>query len=80
MAITNMLVPVGDIANDEAAIGTALQLALEFGGYAECMFVAGDVSDVIPASHKALSAEADLFVVTDWEVQERLNVAREETA
>ena len=44
------------------------------------MFVAGDVSDVLPASHKALSAEADLFVVTDWEVQERLNVAREETA
>ena len=32
------------------------------------------------AEHRALSAEADLFIVTDREVQERLDVAREETA
>ena len=32
------------------------------------------------ASHQASSAKADLFIVTDREVQERLDVAREETA
>ena len=32
------------------------------------------------ASHKAMSDDADLFIATDREVQERLDVAREETA
>ncbi|MAM68834.1 MAG: hypothetical protein VYB45_01605 [Pseudomonadota bacterium] len=32
------------------------------------------------ASHQAMSDDADLFIATDREVQERLNVAREETA
>lgn len=54
MAIKNMLVPVGDIVHDESAIGTALLLAELFGGHADCLFVSGDVSDVIPAGAMGL--------------------------
>jgi hypothetical protein len=47
MAIKNMLVPIGDIAADESAVGTALLMTQEFGGHADCLFVTGDVGEII---------------------------------
>lgn len=54
MAIKNMLVPVGDIAFDRSAIGTALLISQEFGGHTECLFIRGDVSEMIPAGAMGL--------------------------
>ena len=54
MTIKNMLVPVGDISHDESAIDTALSLALEFGGHADCLFVTGEMSEIIPAGAMGL--------------------------
>jgi nucleotide-binding universal stress UspA family protein len=72
MTIKNMLVPVGDIERDEGAVGTALMLTQEFGGHADCMFVTGDVSDVIPAG--ALG----LFESVQVQIREEYDHARDE--
>lgn len=67
MTIKNMLVPVGDIARDEGAIGTALVLTQEFGGHADCMFVTGDVSDVIPAGAMGLFESVQVQIKQEYE-------------
>lgn len=67
MAIKHMLVPVGDIANDEGAIGAALQLTQDFGGHAECLFVAGDVSDVVPAGAMGLFESVQVQMRDEYE-------------
>lgn len=79
MTIKNMLVPVGDIAHDEGAIGTALTLAQEFGGHAECVFVTGDVSDVIPAGAMGLfeSVQVQIREEYDHERDEKQKLARQ---
>ena len=48
------MVPVGDITCDEGAIGTALLIAHVFGGHAECIFVGGDVTEIIPSGAMGL--------------------------
>ncbi|MEC7488269.1 MAG: hypothetical protein VYA17_01645 [Pseudomonadota bacterium] len=45
MAIKKILAPVGDIAYDESAIGTALC----FGSHADCVFIRVDRVEVLPA-------------------------------
>lgn len=79
MTIKNMLVPVGDIARDEGAIGTALVLTQEFGGHADCMFVTGDVSDVIPAGAMGLfeSVQVQIRQEYDHERDEKQKIARQ---
>ena len=79
MAIKNMLVPVGDIAHDEGAIGTALTLTQEFGGHAECMFVSGDVSDVIPAGALGLFESVQVQMKEEYEHdrEEKQAIARQ---
>lgn len=79
MTIKNMLVPVGDIARDEGAIGTALMLTQEFGGHADCMFVTGDVSDVIPAGAMGLfeSVQVQIKQEYDHERDEKQKIARQ---
>ena len=72
MTIKNMLVPVGDIERDEGAVGTALMLTQEFGGHADCMFVTGDVSDVIPAGAMGL------FESVQVQIREEYDHARDE--
>ena len=67
MMIKNMLVPVGDIERDEGAIGTALVLTQEFGGHADCMFVTGDVSDVIPAAAMGLFESVQVEIKQEYE-------------
>lgn len=67
MTIKNMLVPVGDIERDEGAIGTALVLTQEFGGHADCMFVTGDVSDVIPAAAMGLFESVQVEIKQEYE-------------
>jgi nucleotide-binding universal stress UspA family protein len=67
MTIKNMLVPVGDIAHDEGAIGTALTLTQEFGGHADCMFVTGDVSDVIPAGAMGLFESVQVQIREEYD-------------
>ncbi|MGB0629155.1 MAG: universal stress protein [Alphaproteobacteria bacterium] len=67
MAIKNILVPVGDIANDEGAIGTALLLTEYSGGHAECMFITGDVSDVIPAGAMGLFETVQIQMKDEYE-------------
>jgi len=67
MAIKNMLVPVGDIANDEGAIGAALLLAQDFGGHAECLFVSGDVADVVPAGAMGLFESVQIQMREEYE-------------
>ena len=54
MPIKNMLVPLGDIEQDECAIGTALLLTQGFGGHADCVFVSGDVTEILPAGAMGL--------------------------
>jgi nucleotide-binding universal stress UspA family protein len=79
MTIKNMLVPVGDIARDEGAIGTALVLTQEFGGHADCMFVTGDVSDVIPAGAMGLfeSVQVQIRQEYDHDRDEKQKIARQ---
>lgn len=79
MTIKNMLVPVGDIERDEGAIGTALMLTQEFGGHAECMFVTGDVSDVIPAGAMGLfeSVQVQIRQEYDHDRDEKQKLARQ---
>ena len=79
MPIKNMLVPVGDIARDEGAIGTALLLTQEFGGHADCMFVTGDVSDVIPAGAMGLfeSVQVQIREEYDHDQDEKQKLARQ---
>lgn len=67
MTIKNMLVPVGDIERDEGAIGTALTLTQEFGGHADCMFVTGDVSDVIPAGAMGLFESVQVQIKQEYD-------------
>lgn len=79
MTIKNMLVPVGDIERDEGAIGTSLMLTQEFGGHAECMFVTGDVSDVIPAGAMGLfeSVQVQIKQEYDHDRDEKQKLARQ---
>ena len=79
MTIKNMLVPVGDIARDEGAIGTALVLTQEFGGHAECLFVTGDVSDVIPAGAMGLFESVQVQIKQEYEHDrdEKQKIARQ---
>lgn len=67
MTIKNMLVPVGDIERDEGAVGTALMLTQEFGGHADCMFVTGDVSDVIPAGAMGLFESVQVQIREEYD-------------
>ena len=67
MAIKNMLVPVGDISVDESAIGTALMLTLGFGGHADCLFVVGDVGDIIPAGAMGLFESVQVQMAQEYE-------------
>lgn len=75
MTIKNMLVPIGDIGSDEGAIGTALVLTQVFGGHAECLFVIGDVSDVIPAGAMGLFESVQVQMAQEFE-QEREGKAK----
>lgn len=79
MTIKNMLVPVGDIERDEGAVGTALMLTQEFGGHADCMFVTGDVSDVIPAGAMGLfeSVQVQIRAEYDHDRDEKQKLARQ---
>jgi nucleotide-binding universal stress UspA family protein len=79
MPIKNILVPVGDIARDEGAIGTALLLTQKFGGHADCMFVTGDVSDVIPAGAMGLfeSVQVQIREEYDHDRDEKQKLARQ---
>lgn len=79
MTIKNMLVPVGDIVRDEGAIGTALVLTLEFGGHADCLFVTGDVSDVIPAGAMGLFEGVQVQIKQEYEQgrDEKQKIARQ---
>lgn len=79
MTIKNMLVPVGDIERDAGAIGTALSLAQEFSGHADCMFVTGDVSDVIPAGAMGLfeSVQVQIKQEYDHNRDEKQKLARQ---
>ena len=78
MTIKNMLVPVGDIVRDEGAIGTALMLTQEFGGHADCIFVFGDVRDVIPARAMGLFESVQFKSTKEYEKErdERQKTAR----
>lgn len=67
MTIKNMLVPVGDIDHDEGAVGTGLLLAQEFGGHADCMFVTGDVSEVIPAGAMGLFESVQVQIREEYD-------------
>lgn len=75
MAIKNMLVPVGDIAHDESAVATALLLARLFGGHADCLFVAGDVDDVIPAGAMGLFESVHARMSREFEEDRRRQCA-----
>lgn len=79
MSIKNTLVPVGDIANDESAIGTALMLTQVFGGHADCLFIAGDVSDVIPAGAMGLFESVQVQITQEYDHgrEERQKLARQ---
>jgi len=79
MTIKNMLVPVGDIDRDEGAVGTGLLLAQEFGGHADCMFVTGDVSEVIPAGAMGLfeSVQVQIREEYDHDRDEKQKLARQ---
>ena len=79
MTIKNMLVPVGDIDRDEGAVGTGLLLAQEFGGHADCMFVTGDVSEVIPAGAIGLfeSVQVQIREEYDHDRDEKQKLARQ---
>lgn len=67
MTIKNMLVPVGDIERDEGAIGTALVLAQEFSGHADCLFLGGDVTDVLPAAAMGLFESVQVEIKQEYE-------------
>jgi nucleotide-binding universal stress UspA family protein len=67
MTIKNMLVPVGDIEVDESAIGTALHLTQGFGGHADCLFVVGDVTDVIPAGAMGLFESVQVQMAEEYD-------------
>ncbi len=79
MTIKNMLVPVGDIEVDESAIGTALHLTQGFGGHADCLFVVGDVTDVIPAGAMGLfeSVQVQMAEEYDHDRQAKEKLARQ---
>lgn len=66
MAIKNMMVPVGDIGHDESAIGTALRLTQEFRGHADCLFIGGDVSEIIPAGAMGLFEAVQVQMQEDF--------------
>ena len=67
MAIKNILVPVGDIVYDESAIGTALIVALCFGGHADCVFIRGDMAEVLPASALGLFEAVHVELKDEYE-------------
>lgn len=67
MTLKNILVPVGDISHDESAIGTALSLTLEFGGHADCLFVTGDMSEMIPAGAMGLFEAVQVQMTEEFE-------------
>ena len=79
MTIKNMLVPVGDIDRDEGAVGTGLLLAQEFGGHADCIFITGDVSEVIPAGAMGLfeSVQVQIREEYDHDRDEKQKLARQ---
>lgn len=79
MTIKNTLVPIGDIENDESAIGTALMLTQGFGGHADCLFIAGDVSDVIPAGAMGLFESVQVQITQEYDHgrEERQKLARQ---
>lgn len=79
MAIKNMLVPVGDIANDECAIGTALLITQEFGGHADCLFVTGDIAEIIPPGAMGLFETVQAQMQSDFlkERDARQSLARQ---
>lgn len=66
MAIKNMLVPVGDIESDESAIGTSLLMTQEFGGHADCLFVTGDLAEVIPPGAMGLFETVQTQMQSDF--------------
>lgn len=67
LTIKNILVPVGDIAYDESAIGTALLISFGFGGHADCIFIRGDIAEVIPASAMGLFEAVHVQVKDEYE-------------
>ena len=79
MAIKNMLVPIGDISTDESAIGTALLMTQEFGGHADCLFVTGDVGEIIPPGAMGLFETVQTQMQADFlkEREKRQVLARQ---
>jgi len=79
VAIKNILVPVGDIVYDESAIGTALMMALCFGGHVDCVFMRGDVAEVLPASALGLFEAVHVELKDEYEQDRlgKLTLARE---
>ncbi len=43
-----VLVPVGDASLDGSAIETGLSLARDFEGHADCVFITGEISEMVP--------------------------------
>tara|TARA_A100001037_G_scaffold52440_2_gene44492 strand:- start:3278 stop:4144 length:867 start_codon:yes stop_codon:yes gene_type:complete len=78
MPIKSMMVPLGDIDQDECAIGTALLLTQEFGGHVDCIFVSGDVSEIIPAGAMGLfeSVQVQMNEEYDQGLGEKHTLAR----
>ena len=58
---------------DEGAVGTGLLLAQEFGGHADCMFVTGDVSEVIPAGAMGLFESVQVQIREEYDHDHRLS-------
>ncbi len=67
MTIKNMLVPVGDIEVDESAIGTALHLSQGFGSHADCLFMVGYVTDVIPMGAMGLFQSVQVQIAEEYD-------------
>ena len=70
MTIKSILVPVGDVSNDANAMEISLQLAGSFAGHVECLFITGDMSDVIPAAALGLFETIQVQMSREFE-QER---------
>lgn len=67
MTIKNLLVPVGDIAHDEGAVGAALSLAADFGGHVDCLFAMGRMSEVVPAAAMGLFEAVQAQMAAEFE-------------
>lgn len=79
MTVKNILVPVGDIVVDESAIGTSFILTQVFGGHVDCVFVTGDVTDVIPPAAMGLfeAVQVQMSQEFDADRQEKAKLARQ---